>query len=78
MWEQQFDSMVAADHLDQEAICDLGITYVAETGDESMLEAPFVAALHPIFLPHRLMYRGREGRKWVQLPHPVTGKGDER
>lgn len=49
-WGRQLDAMVREDRLDQESLADLGITYAAETGDESLLES-WVHMFSPI--PYR-------------------------
>lgn len=37
MWNEQLNSMMEADHLDGDTISDFGITYTAETGDDSFV-----------------------------------------
>lgn len=37
MWERQLTMMIEAGHADPETMADFGITYAAETGDDSLI-----------------------------------------
>lgn len=53
MWEQQLDSMIDSGHLDPVSVADLGVTYAAETGDNSLIGEHV-----PFLLPYRR-------RRWI-------------
>lgn len=37
MWEQQFESIVEANHMDPETLSDFGVSYASEIGDHSLI-----------------------------------------
>lgn len=48
MWEQQLQSMLEADHLDQEACHDLAVTYTAEMHDDALFETAVISFLQQL------------------------------
>lgn len=80
-WERQLASIAESDHTDSATMADLGISYAAATGDESLIECftvfeqVFVNRSWPVS-SGSFSQRGRKGCSWSDVldPRPARNR----
>lgn len=71
-WECQLASIAESDHMDSATMADLGVSYAATTGDESLIEC---FTIFEQLFTNRLLYTGGSGSFSQRGPRTTSWTG---